>query len=234
MIAQRKSTKGERTKALILDTAIELFKQKGYEETTMRLIAERAGVALGNAYYYFPSKEHLVQGFYSHLQAQQMEAVEPILEKERNFKNRLGATVLVELSSIEPYHRLSAVLFKYAADPESPLSPFGEESQAIRRRAVQVYERLVNGSSESFPEDLRKELPQLLWLFKMGVILFWIHDRSFGRHKTHELVQRSVELISNLVGIISMPVLMPVRKKLLSLVEKLKESSMPWSSTEDT
>src|SRR5438093_12676940 len=56
-----RTPKGEQTRAIILETALDLFRERGYEETTMRVIAERAGVALGNAYYYFRSKEHLIQ-----------------------------------------------------------------------------------------------------------------------------------------------------------------------------
>jgi len=34
--------KGGQTRALILETALALFRERGYDETTMRLIAERA------------------------------------------------------------------------------------------------------------------------------------------------------------------------------------------------
>ena len=37
-----------------------------------------------------------------------------------------------KLETIEPYHRFSGILFKTAADPESPLNPFGEESRPVR------------------------------------------------------------------------------------------------------
>ena len=56
--------RGEQTRQLILETALRLFRERGYAETTMRAIAKEAGVAVGNAYYYFDSKEHLIQGFY--------------------------------------------------------------------------------------------------------------------------------------------------------------------------
>ena len=62
-----KTLKGDQTKALILETALEMFRERGYEETTMRAIAEKAGVSLGNAYYYFRSKEYLIQAFYQRL-----------------------------------------------------------------------------------------------------------------------------------------------------------------------
>jgi AcrR family transcriptional regulator len=56
--------RGARTRTAIIDAALALFRDQGYEATTMRAVAERAGVSVGNAYYYFGSKEHLIQGFY--------------------------------------------------------------------------------------------------------------------------------------------------------------------------
>ena len=45
----------------LLDTAMELFAQKGYEETSMGDIARAAGVAQGLCYRYFDSKQKLFQ-----------------------------------------------------------------------------------------------------------------------------------------------------------------------------
>ncbi|MGH7752390.1 MAG: helix-turn-helix domain-containing protein, partial [Gemmatimonadales bacterium] len=39
--------KAGHTQARILDAALDLFRDRGYEATTMRAIAQRAGVALG-------------------------------------------------------------------------------------------------------------------------------------------------------------------------------------------
>jgi len=59
-----KTDKGQQTREAILEAALKMFLERGYEQTTMRAIAERAEVALGNAYYYFHSNEHLIQAFY--------------------------------------------------------------------------------------------------------------------------------------------------------------------------
>ena len=64
----RRRVRGEQTKRLIVDTAVRLFREQGYDKTTMRAIAQAAGVSVGNAYYYFPSKDHLVQEFYAQVQ----------------------------------------------------------------------------------------------------------------------------------------------------------------------
>src|SRR5579883_704679 len=176
-----KSGKSDRTRAIIVDTAIDLFRERGYEETTMREIAQRAGVALGSAYYYFASKEHLVQALYARMQEEQLIAFEGVFESKGGLKERLLGLLLAELAAIEPYHKISLVLFRSGADPASPLSPFSEASRPIRETAIAVFERLVRESNERIPEDLKTELPYLLWLYQMGIILFWIYDKSFCR-----------------------------------------------------
>jgi AcrR family transcriptional regulator len=55
-------TKGETTRLAIEDTAIELFMKNGYHATSMRQIAEHAGLALGGIYNHFSSKEELFEG----------------------------------------------------------------------------------------------------------------------------------------------------------------------------
>src|SRR5438094_6228569 len=113
-----RANKGEQTRALILETALTLFRERGYEETTMRAIAERAGVALGNAYYYFRSKAHLIQAFYGRTHEEHLVASTPILEKQRTLKTRLLGVMHAKLETIEPYHQFSGILFKSAADPQ--------------------------------------------------------------------------------------------------------------------
>ena len=45
-----RSTKGEQTRAAIAEAALRMFREQGYEATTMRAIAKEVGVATGNAY----------------------------------------------------------------------------------------------------------------------------------------------------------------------------------------
>ncbi|MCB0120574.1 MAG: helix-turn-helix transcriptional regulator, partial [Anaerolineales bacterium] len=54
-------TKGELTRLAIEDAAVELFIEHGYHATSMRQIAERAGLALGGIYNHFTSKEEIFE-----------------------------------------------------------------------------------------------------------------------------------------------------------------------------
>ena len=216
--------RGMRTRAVILKTALDMFLDRGYEETTMRAIAERAGVALGNAYYYFRSKEHLIQAFYLFTHQEHLAACAEILEKERDLKARLLGVMRKKIETIEPYHRFAGVLFRTAADPKSPLNPFSGESEPTRLESIALFARVVEGSNARVPRDLKGELPFLLWLYHMGIILFWIHDSSPGRARTRRIVDRTVDILARVIGLASNPMMLPLRKATLRLVVELRES----------
>lgn len=53
---QRQEAKSEASVSAILDAALTLFSTQGYRATTLRQIAERSGVSVGNIYHHFPNK----------------------------------------------------------------------------------------------------------------------------------------------------------------------------------
>jgi AcrR family transcriptional regulator len=217
----KKTRKGEQTRAQILETALELFRERGYEETTMRAIAEKAGVAVGNAYYYFKSKEHLIQAFYARTHEEHLAASREVLARERGLRERLLGVMRAKLDTIAPYHRFSGILFKTAADPASPLNPFSAESVPVRRQSTELFAEVITGSDTRLSPDLVAALPNLLWVYHMGIILFWIHDGSPGCRRSYFLMERSVKLILRLVSLFQFPLLRPFLKELLGMVAEL-------------
>jgi len=217
-----RTSKGEQTRALIIDKALELFRERGYEQTTMRAIADRSGLALGNAYYYFHSKAQLILAFYDRTLDEHRAAVVSALERESDLKARLLEVMRAKITTIDPFHEFAGALFKTAADPRSPLNPFSRESEPVRLESVALFATVVEGSNVRVPKDLKAELPYLLWLYHMGIILFWIHDSSPERARTNLLVDRTVDLVVRLIRLASHPLMRPVRKAALGLVAELK------------
>jgi AcrR family transcriptional regulator len=136
-----RSTKGEQTRAAIAEVALRMFREQGYEATTMRAIAKEAGVATGNAYYYFDSKEELIQEYYARNQADHAAAV------------------------------------------------------------------------------LRNRLPELLWLYSMGIVLYWVHDTSPGCEKTYRLIDRTAPLAEPLIRLTRLPGLRSLTRQLLRVAD---------------
>ena len=217
-----KTQKGDQTKALILETALEIFRERGYEETTMRAIAEKAGLSLGNAYYYFHSKEYLIQAFYQRLHDEHLAAALPALEKNDSFKARLLTVMRLRIDLMKPYHQFAGVLFKTAAHPESPLNPFSDESDPVRQQSMELFAKVVEGTKARIPKDLKAELPYLLWVYQMGIVLFWIHDPSPHHRRTYRLIDHTVDLLDKLIHLASNPFMRPLRKQALRLVEEIR------------
>ena len=133
------TAKAEQTRGTIVAAALRLFGDRGYGRTTMRAIAAEAGVSVGNAYYYFGSKEHLVQAFYDQLQVEHADAAAGVLEQERGFADRLAGVMLAWVDVAAPHHEFAGQFFRNAADPASPLSPFSPESAPARDASIRLF-----------------------------------------------------------------------------------------------
>src|SRR5437879_12354822 len=105
-----RTQKGEQTKALIVNTALDLIRQRGYEQTTMRAIAEKAGVSLGNAYHYFGSRDHLIQAFYYRSYEDHLQASLLVLEKESSLKARFLSLIRLKIDPLEPNHEFVVIM----------------------------------------------------------------------------------------------------------------------------
>ena len=223
MTSPTPSARGEETRTRIVETAQRLFRERGYEATTMRDVATAAGVSVGSAYYYFPSKQHLVQAYYDASQVLHEQHARPALDREHDFEARLRGVLLARIDTMQSERAVAAGLFRYAADPSSPLSPFSPESAPARAHSTGLYAEAVAGARGlKVPPELRDELPDLLWLYQMGVVLFWVHDASPGSARTYALVERTVPLVVRLIGLARYRVLRGVLLDLLDLVRELR------------
>src|SRR4029450_6411961 len=81
----------EETRRQILDTALALFRERGFEETTMRDIAAGVGVSLGAAYYYFKSKEAIVGAYYDYVQYEHAARCRDAFGRGGTLRDRLRA-----------------------------------------------------------------------------------------------------------------------------------------------
>lgn len=205
-----------------MEAAVTLFRERGYERTTMRAIADAAGVSVGNAYYYFASKDALVQDFYDQVQRDHRAAAEPVLAAESTFAARLRGVLHALVTVMAPYHSFAGKFIKVAAEPGSPVSPFSPESAPSRQFSIELYQDLVAGSTAKLEPDVAAALPELLWLVQMGLTVFWVHDTSLGQARTRLLIDRAVPLADRLLKISKLPVLRTATKDGLALLRTLR------------
>ena len=210
------------TKSLVRATALRLFRERGYAATTMRAIAQEAGVATGNAYYHFASKDHLVQELYLDVTREHALTARAALAQGGDLTSRLRAVLLAGVDSFAQYHSFGAEFVSVAIRPGSAASPFSEQSSASRELSQSVFRELVEGSSPAVPTVLREDLPELLWLAQMGITLFWTYDDSPGQRRTRTLVEGVAPLIGRLVRLSRLPVLRGAADDVLALVRAVR------------
>jgi AcrR family transcriptional regulator len=77
----------------LLDAAVELFAQQGYDATSVSQVITRAGVAKGGFYHHFPSKEALLYEVYGDLITRQMTGIDEIIAQRRPAADTLRAII---------------------------------------------------------------------------------------------------------------------------------------------
>ena len=212
----------EKTKVLILEKALDLFRSRGFEATTMRDIATSAKVATGAAYYYFPSKEAIVAAYYEQVQQKHEKSVRDSLDCAAELRDRLGLLIHSKLDILKDDRKFLGALFRYTGEPEHPLSVFGEGTKSQREHSIAIF-REVLGDLE-LSDELRKLLSWAIWMMHLGIILFFIHDDSAEQKRTRALVDGVLDLLAQVLKLASSslvrPFLQPFQSKLAEIFQQ--------------
>ena len=206
----------------ILEAALDLFRERGFEQATMREIAARAGVATGLAYYYFESKNAIVLAFY-HRAKDDLAALVESAQKEKRLGPRLQAIIEAKFSYFTPNRAFLGALMAHAADPRSPLSPFGTPSRDVREADIARFQRALDETNTSLAADIAPHVAKLLWFYQMGLILFWIYDQSPHQKRSHELLEKSVEMVVALIRLSNLPLVRGARRSVLRIIEIIEK-----------
>jgi AcrR family transcriptional regulator len=218
-----KSTlKAEATAQKILDSALILFREKGFDAATMRDIAGKAEVATGAAYYYYPSKDAIVLAFYERSCAEMEPLIEAALHGVRGLEARINALIRVKFDYFASNRGVLRALLRNGADPAYPISPFSAQTQPIRTVDIVWFGRILEDCGFTIPRDLAPHLPDVLWLFQMGVIFFWVTDDSAGQSRAHRLLEHASKAVALLIRLSSLPLMRPVRKMALEMIGIVK------------
>lgn len=86
--------KKKQVRQAILDSAYDLFSERGYHATTLQEIAELAGVGVSSLYSYFPSKIHLLYAVVEPWQKEAFERLERNVRKQKTQRDKLRAIML--------------------------------------------------------------------------------------------------------------------------------------------
>jgi AcrR family transcriptional regulator len=205
--------KALRTRERILEAALRLFAERGYEATTMRDVAREAGSSLGLAYRYFASKEEFALALYMRL-AEQSEGWVRGEIVGGTVAERFELAMGVKLDQVSPHRGPLAALMTRALDPNSPISALGEGTAAVREKMGGVFLEVVRGASDAPGEKQARELGNVLYALHLAILLYWFHDQSPEARATRELVSSARDALRYLRPALRVPPMSRVLSRL--------------------
>ncbi|MGI6257595.1 MAG: TetR/AcrR family transcriptional regulator [Anaerovoracaceae bacterium] len=151
-------------RANILKTSRRLFREKGYEKTTIDEIAHVAEISRGTFYNYFPDKESLLMG----TAREEIESWENYIRRWEGeaWEERLRKAMIFLILDARPNLDLSKRILWLASDPAGPMHPVEEELSHVLRRVVTEGE-----GSRMFREGVQTEevMDALIGLYYLGI-----------------------------------------------------------------
>jgi AcrR family transcriptional regulator len=194
-------------------TALDLIAKRGYEDTTLRDIADKADVSAGLLYRYFPSKQAVVLAFYDELSASY--AAQAAQMPSGKWRERAMFAMRTSMSVLSPHRTALAALSSIlVSSGENGL--FAERTAFSRQRVMEIFVNAVAGAGDS-PGKLAGPLGRLLYLVHLGMILWWLLDRSADQSATTRLI----DLMDRTLAPFALTLRLPWTKSLVEGVDDL-------------
>lgn len=206
--------KAQRTREHILETALALFAEKGYAETTMRDIAAAADCSLGLAYRYFARKEEMVLALYERCAAELAEEVAAL--PPGPLAKRFIAAMTADFRRLGPHRETMGALFAAGLAPDSPVAVLGEGVAGLREQVRLIFLTVCTGASDAPKRGQAEQLATLFYAAHLLLILFWLQDKSEGQARSRELLEFAQEMIGRLRPVLGLP---PVARPLARLAQ---------------
>ena len=176
---------GEATRRRLYEAAIELISERGYEAATLRDVATRAGVSPALLYRYFPNKRSVVLALYDELSdtfAQQAAEMPP-----GKWRDRFVFALELSLRALGP-HRVTLRALAPVMVGGADEGVFAQNTAFSREKVQVIFQEAVAGANDAPKAPLAESLGRLLYLAHLGILLWWLLDRSQGQRATHALV----------------------------------------------
>ena len=177
----------------LLQIAAELFATKGFKNTTVRDIADAAGILSGSLYHHFDSKESMVDEILSSFQEELFGAYTGILAGNDDPRAKLEAAVRVSFEAID-HHRNEVAIFQNEADYLGTFDRFSylaERNQQSRDVWLTLLREGV--SSGALRKDLDVELVYRFIRDTVWVAVRWY--RPGGKLSHHDVADQYLTIL---------------------------------------
>jgi AcrR family transcriptional regulator len=216
MFKSTKTPKGEETRRRVHEAAMALFREKGIDATTMRDVAAAAGMSLGAAYHYFPSKEAIVLAYYASVHEEHDRQVREGVQAHAAIGDRLSVAFHSKLRIVRDDRKVLGALLRFTGDPDHPLSFLGRGTRPLQLRSIATFAAPLEGAS--IPADFIAVAALMLWAIHMGLLLYLLYDESPEQARTHRLADGAIALFLSAMKLVRLPLMKPLRTRLTTVL----------------
>ena len=183
----------EKTKIKILQSAVDLIIEKGFDNASLREMAKNAGVSNPTIYNYFPSKEKLL---YAYIEQKHKEAIASIqkIDDFHTYTLREQLQTLIEtelelyLEDREFIIQIADMVFHASGLKMGKLY----ETNALFIETVDEMLNVAIDAEEIQEPPFRNHLPKLFWDYYIMVIAYWVKDESEMFENTTQFIDHSL------------------------------------------
>ena len=69
------------------------------------------------------------------------------------------------------------------------------------------------------PDDVKAAAPTLLWTLHMGILLYFVYDKSPNFRRTRKLIDAAVDFVVDVKRVVTSPFLRPLRRKVFGILK---------------
>jgi len=185
----------EKTKIKILQSAVDLIIEKGFDNASLREMAKNAGVSNPTIYNYFPSKEKLLYAYIEHKHKEAVASLQEI-ENFHTYTLREQLQTLIEtelelyLEDREFIVQIADMVFHSSGLKMGKLY----ETNALFIETVDEMLSIAIEAGEIQEPPFREHLPKLFWDYYIMVVAYWVKDDSEMFENTTQFIDHSLGL----------------------------------------
>jgi TetR/AcrR family transcriptional regulator, cholesterol catabolism regulator len=177
----------------LVKLAAELFAQKGFQATTVREIADEAGILSGSLYHHFDSKESIVDEILSNFFDELMAANKATIEKGADPRETISELVRICFGTLEP-HRAAITVMQNDWNYLKQFERFDYLTKAEAETEKLWVDQIKLGQQTGlFREDIDPKLTYLMIRDTIWVAVRWF--RPGGRFNTKGLAEHYIKVL---------------------------------------
>ncbi|RKD31926.1 TetR/AcrR family transcriptional regulator [Thermohalobacter berrensis] len=167
-------------KELIRQCAIEVISEKGYHNTTIKMIADKANVAVGTIYNYFKNKDEIIDYIFRVEHDKRVKFLKDIEDNNKHISEKISKFLDFHFEQLKENPKVGKVLI--------------QESMMPNRRSIEGVKKFLNDLPIIFTSMLKKakernEIRELNYELVSHVIFHAIRGAVYRVESTNDILK---------------------------------------------